>query len=91
LTLKINRICDKRGTRLVLSGELRSTHLSELSLEIERATPPVTLDLEEVCVIDIDGVRFLNGSQARGVHVVNCSRYIREWMHQEQRSLGEEK
>jgi hypothetical protein len=38
------------------------------------------MDLEEVDIVDIDGIRLLNTCQAQGVSVVNCSPYIREWM-----------
>jgi ABC-type transporter Mla MlaB component len=87
LTLKIKQICEKRGTRIWLSGELRSTHLDELRVEIEQVAPPVTLDLDEVEIVDIDGVRLLNELQAQGIQVVNCSPYIREWMLQENAAL----
>ena len=91
LTLKIKQICEKPGTRIWLSGELRSTHLDELRAEIEQVAPPVTLDLDEVEVVDIDGVRLLNELQAQGIQVMNCSPYIREWMLQEKRNFEEEK
>ena len=52
---------------------------------------PATLDLDEVGVIDIDGIRFLNECLALGVQLVNCSPYIREWMLQEKRAREGEK
>ena len=89
LTLKLERIGEKRGTRICLSGELRSAHLDGVRTEIEQAAPPVTLDPEEVDIVDLDGVRFLNAFQAQAVEVVNCTPYIREWISQEK--LGQEK
>lgn len=41
------------------------------------------MDLDEVDLVDIDAVRFLNSCEAQDVEVVNCSAYIREWMFQE--------
>jgi hypothetical protein len=41
------------------------------------------LDLDEVNLVDIDAVRFLNSCEAQGVEVVNCLPYTREWMFQE--------
>jgi ABC-type transporter Mla MlaB component len=80
-----------RGTRLLLSGELRRAHLADLRAEIEQCVQPATLDLDEVSVVDIDGIRLLNEYQARGIQVVNCLPYIREWMLQENRApRGEE-
>ena len=83
MTLKIERFSWKRGTRIRLSGELRSEQLDDVHAEIERGGPRVTLDLDEVDLVDIDAVRFLNTCEAKDVEVVNCSAYIREWMFQE--------
>ena len=51
--------------------------------EVERAGQPVALDLEEVDLVDIDGVRFLNECEAAGIPVLRCSPYVREWMVRE--------
>jgi len=51
--------------------------------EIGRNGSEVVLDLDEVDLVDIDAVRFLNACKARGIEVVNCLPYIREWMVQE--------
>ena len=91
MTLKIQRLCENHGTRICLSGELRSAHLASLRVEIEQCgRRPVTLDLDEVSVIDIDGIRLLNVCLAQGIQVVNCSPYIREWMLQEKRVRRDE-
>ena len=91
MTLKIKRICEKHGTRICLSGELRGSHLVDVRAEIEQVGQPATLDLDEVDIVDIDGVCLLNECQAQGIQVVNCSPYIREWMLQEKRISGGEK
>jgi hypothetical protein len=83
MTLKIERSSGNHGTRIWLHGELRAEHLDELCAEIGRGQPRVTLDLDEVDLVDIDAVRFLNGCEAQAVELVNCSRYIQEWMSQE--------
>jgi hypothetical protein len=86
MTLKIDRFSRKHGTRIRLSGELRSEQLDDLRTEIEHGGRRVTLDLVEVDLVDIDAVRFLRACEARGVKVVNCCAYIREWMNQERRA-----
>jgi hypothetical protein len=86
MTLKIERLSRKRGTRIRLSGELRSEQLDDVRAEIEHGGPRVTLDLDEVNLVDIDAVRFLRTCEAGGIKVVNCSAYIREWMNQERRA-----
>ncbi len=69
--------------RIRLSGELRSEHLDQVKAEIECCASPVVLDLEEVDLVDIEAVRFINASEAAGVSILRCSPYIREWMLQE--------
>jgi ABC-type transporter Mla MlaB component len=83
MTLKIERISGKRRARIRLSGELRAEHLDQLKAEIERAGPRAALDLEEVDLVDIEGVRFLIACVAEDISVLHCSPYIREWMLRE--------
>ena len=73
MTLKIERISGTRRTRIRLSGQVRAEHLDQLKAEIERAGPRVALDLEEVDLVDIEGVRFLNACVAEGISVLHCS------------------
>ena len=89
MTLKIVCIRHKGQTRIRLSGELRYASLDDVRAEIARAAPPVTLDLDEVDLVDIHGVRWLNACQAQRIQLENCAPYIREWMFQEK--LGEGK
>ena len=86
MTLRIVRTHEKRGTRICLSGELRGSHLADVRAEIAQVRQPATLDLDEVDIVDIDGVRLLNECEAQGLEVANCSPYIREWMLQEKRT-----
>jgi ABC-type transporter Mla MlaB component len=90
MTLKIKRIREKNETQFSLSGELRCSHLLDLRAEIEHVAEPITLDMDEVDVVDIDGIRFLNECKSLGIQVVNCSPYIREWMLQEKRTGEDE-
>ena len=79
MTLRIERV---KG-RIRLSGEFRVGHLDQVKTEIERCESPVVLDLEELDLIDLEGVRFLNACEAKGISILHCSPYIREWMLQE--------
>jgi hypothetical protein len=83
MTLKIRQVAGKREIRICLSGQLRSEHLNQLKSAVERGSPRVTLDLEELDLVDIEGVRFLNACESAGVSILHCSPYIREWMLQE--------
>jgi hypothetical protein len=81
--LKIEQLSGEHGTRIRLSGELRSEHVDQVKAEIERSGP-ADLDLEEVDLVDIEGIRFLSTCKAEGISLLHCSPYIREWMLQEQ-------
>jgi hypothetical protein len=83
MTLRIERILGKRRTRIRLSGAFRSEHIDQVKAEVERGGSQVALDLEEVDLVDVEGVRFLNACEAEGILVLNCSPYIREWMLRE--------
>jgi len=86
MTLRIERFSMEPRTRIRLSGELRCEQLSDVRTEIERDGRQVTLDLDEVDLVDIHAVRFLNACEAQNVKIVNCAPYIREWMFQERGS-----
>ena len=81
MTLKIERF----SARVRLSGELRSEHLDQVKAELQQCGASAVLDLEEVNLADVEGVRFLSGCEAKGISVVHCSPYIREWMSRERR------
>jgi hypothetical protein len=87
MTLKIDRIFGDGGTRILLSGQLRFDHLDQLKSEIERCNSPLALDLEEVDLVDVEAIRFLNECESAGIAIVRCSPYIKEWMLRER---GEE-
>jgi hypothetical protein len=50
---------------------------------MDRAGQPVALDLEEVDLVDVDGIRFLNECESAGIPVLQCLAYVREWMQRE--------
>jgi hypothetical protein len=79
MTLRIEQV--KGGIRL--SGEFRVGQLDQVKTEIERCESPVVLDLEELDLVDLEGVRFLIACESAGVSIQYCSPYIREWMLQE--------
>lgn len=86
MTLKIERI----RSRIRLSGELRSEQLDQVKAEIGFCESSAVLDLEELGLVDVEAVGFLNACEAMGISVSRCSPYIREWMLRE-RSRPERK
>lgn len=66
-----------------LIGRIQSGDVPELKEQLANAGAKVTLDLDEVTLVDVDVVRFLGACQAEGTEVLRCSPYIREWMFRE--------
>jgi len=62
---------------------MRAEHLDELDLQIHETGPPITLDLEEVTLVDVEIIRFLGTCEERGATILNCSPYIRDWIGKE--------
>ena len=79
MTLKIERF----RARVRLSGDLRSEHLDQVKTELQKCGASAVLDLEEVNLADVEGVRFLNACESTGIPVLHGSPYIRGWMLRE--------
>jgi anti-anti-sigma regulatory factor len=80
--LKIRRSDAKGSAIFSLSGRIEEKHVSELQklFEAEAKVADITLDLEEVRLVDREAVRFLSTCEARGIKLRNCPSYIREWI-----------
>ena len=87
MTLKIEKLASVHGTTLKLIGRIRAEHLAELRGQIAACAPSV-LELREVTLVDAEAVRFLSACETEGIHLQNCSAYIREWIVREQESAG---
>jgi hypothetical protein len=83
MTLRIERMADGRRSIFRLSGRIGSEHLVELKAEIEGMGAGTVLDLEHVTLVDVEGVRLLSDCEFRGIELVHCSPYIREWIARE--------
>jgi len=86
MTLRIDRVQE----RVRLSGEFRSEHVHQVKAELDRRQSSVALDLEEVGLVDVEAIRFLNSCEAEGVSVLHGSAYIRTWMSQERERREEQ-
>ncbi len=83
MTLRIEKESDGHSTTIRLIGRLRAEHLEELEKQIRESGPAITLDLEEVSLVDVEIVRFLGTCEARGATFLHCSPYIRNWIGKE--------
>ena len=84
--LKIQRSVRASNVRIVLSGRMERAHLAELQRLIDEGAPHklVTLDLEDVRLVDREAIGFLARSEGAGIRLENCSTYVREWISREE-------
>src|SRR6202049_4614485 len=59
MTLKIEKCSDGNSTTIRLIGRMRAEYLEELEKQIRESGPAITLDLDEVTLVDVEIVRFL--------------------------------
>jgi hypothetical protein len=85
--LRIRRSEDKGCAIFAISGRIEERQVSELKrlLEAEPDGAPVTLDLEEVKLVDREAISFLATCVARGIKLKDCPSYIRKWIEQRER------
>ena len=84
--LKITRSTNSGTTTLALSGRIGPEQLADLRrcVEEERGNG-VVLDLAEVNLVDVAVVWFFIECAAQGILLVQCPRYVQEWMVREKR------
>jgi len=83
MTLRIATACDGETALLKLSGQIDEDQLAQLDAEIRRYRPRLVFDLTEATLVDRAVVLFLAAREGEGIELVNCPRYIREWITKE--------
>ena len=83
MTLKIEQSSDRGHTTIRLIGRMQVEHVVEIQKQIEASGPTVTLDLEDVTLVDVQVVRFLGACETRGIELRNSSPYISDWIAKE--------
>ena len=83
MTLKIEKIVSRKTAIVRLTGRLSVEHLEEVLNQIKFVEVPVSLDLSELSLVSLEGVRFLNACEDKGITVANASPYICAWMLRE--------
>ena len=81
MTCKIVRLAEPDQLVLLhISGHLQEMHINMIDDLLRKETDPVALDLGEVTLVDPEAVKFLATLDARGVGLINCPGFIREWI-----------
>jgi anti-anti-sigma regulatory factor len=83
MTIKFEKETRRLKTVIHSSGRLQARHLEELKRQLEGTRSRMALDLNGVTLVDVETIRFLNACEKRGVEILNCWPYIREWMSRE--------
>ena len=81
---KLQRVIESGIVRLIVIGRIDAAQLPDLQdLVRPESARDVVLDLMEVTLVDSEVVRFLVHCETKGLRLVNCPAYIREWMGRE--------
>ena len=87
LAFRIHRSATPNAIVFALSGDMDQEHAARLrELLASDAGEPVTLDLQNVTLVDRAAVQFLASAEAVGIRIVNCPRYVRSWIAAETES-----
>lgn len=80
--LRIRRLEQGACTIFAISGRIEEQNLVELQKLLEEESEPetITLDLEEVRLVDRECVKFFAAWEARGVRLKDCPSFIRQWI-----------
>src|ERR1700692_2083505 len=87
MTFRIYREVSGTNVSLRLLGHLRVEHLEELRTQLEAKGSDIVADVSGLTLISVEGIRFLNSCEDRGIAITNASQYISEWMTLE-RTIG---
>jgi hypothetical protein len=86
MAFRIETHADGHCTTIRLIGQFRAEYLPDLAAQIRTGGSRIVLDLEEITLVDVDGIRFLRDCQTEGFVLSNCSSYITTWIAMERSS-----
>jgi anti-anti-sigma regulatory factor len=81
--LKIRRSEVGGRAILALSGQIDEKDLPELQalIPLDADHKNITLDLEELRLVDREAVGYLAACEAIGIELRNCPAYVRKWLN----------
>ena len=80
MTLKIESAFDGKAVTVRLSGRIEEDHLAAIQAEVRRYHPRLAFNLGEATLVDREVGRFLAAQEVEGVELLDCPRYIRQWI-----------
>ena len=82
--LRIEKESDGQTTTLRLNGRIQSANIGDIQAQMDDGHVRPFMDLGEVTLVDVEVVRFLSECEDRGIVLVHCPPYVREWILREQ-------
>ena len=65
------------------SGRIQSANIGSIRAQIDDDGVRIFMDLDEVTLVDVEVVRILSECEDRGIVLVPCPPYVREWILRE--------
>ena len=81
--LRIEKESNGHTTTLRPSGRIQSANIGNIRAQINDDRVRIFMDLDEVTLVDVEVVRFLSECEDRGIVLVHCPPYVREWILRE--------
>jgi len=81
--LRIEKESDGHTTILRLAGRIQSINIGHIRAQMDDENVPILMDLGEVTLVNVEVVRFLSDCEDKGIVLLHCPPYIREWILRE--------
>ena len=84
MTCRIERrVIGQDCATLYISGRITEECVDTLRALLEQEKGVVTIDLNDVLIVDREAIKLLAVGESNGVELRNCPAYIREWVTRE--------
>ena len=90
MVLKTELLASGNHTVLRLMGQITSSEVQRLKVQISEVSGSLVLDLTEVDGAGLDAAHFLAVAELRGIELRHVSRYLREWISLERWRVSED-
>ena len=89
MAFRIQRTDEKQMMLFTVSGAVAEDYVAELEriVAAEADVQRLALDLNEVTHVTREGVRLLARLEARGIRILGCPEYLRQWISREKEYL----
>jgi hypothetical protein len=81
--MKIEIVRDSDAATLRISGVIAEDQLAAILTEVRLHHPRLMFDLAEATLVGRAVVQYLAQREREGIELLNCPRYIREWIVRE--------